>query len=263
MSQLNYDHTDGVATIAVSNPPQNRMSFEVIDGITEALRDVMRRDDTRVVVIRADGPDFGYGGDIVPWLELSEREIADRLRDALEQLNKLEDLPAPVVVAAQGHCLGGSFELALRGDVIIAADDAKFGHPEATIGVFTLLGGVQRVAERVGRTRAIRWAMTCELVDAAQALEAGLVTEVVGVDGLEAATQAWVERFSGGPTLAHADHKRLIQAWANGGIRAADKMMPDMASRILFTEDARGSIKGAVEALMAGKPRPDYAFKAR
>lgn len=263
MSQLTYTHVDGIATITIDNPPQNRMSFEVLDGLRDAVCDLSGRNDTRVVLIRAEGPDFGFGADIAPWLDLSEEEVAVRLRDAIEQTNALEDLPVPIVVAIQGHCMGGCFELALRADIIIAADNAKFGHPEATIGVFTLLGGVQRVAERVGRTRAMRWAMTSELIDAKHAHEIGLVTELIPLDQLESATQTWVERFAGGPTLAHADHKKLLRAWANDGIKAADDLMSEMATKILFTEDARGSIKAAIEALMRGKRRPAYPFKAR
>lgn len=263
MSQLTYAHADGVATIAINNPPQNRMSFEVLDGLTAAIGDIQERNDTRVVLIRAEGPDFGYGADITPWLEMSDTEVLGRLRDAIQVTNALEELPVPVVVAIQGHCMGGCFELALRADVLIAADNAKFGHPEATISVFTLLGGVQRVAERVGRTRAMRWAITAELVDAKQAYDVGLVTDVAPLDELESVTRKWVDRLARGATLAHADHKKLLRAWADEGIKASDDLMPELASKILFTEDARGSIKSALEALMAGKPRPDYPFKAR
>src|SRR5437660_1420513 len=82
-------------------------------------------------------------------------------------------------------CFGGGFEIALRADVIIAAESAQFCHTEAAIGMFTLLGGVQRVAERAGRGRATRWALTSERIPAADALAAGIVTEVVPDEELE------------------------------------------------------------------------------
>jgi len=103
MSQLTYTHVDGIATITIDNPPQNRMSFEVLDGLRDAVRDLSGRNDTRVVLIRAEGPDFGFGADIAPWLDLSEEEVAVRLRDAIEQTNALEDLPVPIVGAACGN----------------------------------------------------------------------------------------------------------------------------------------------------------------
>ena len=72
----------------------------------------------------------------------------------------------------QGRCTGSGFELALRSDIIVAAEGAQFGHSEPTLGIVTLLGGVQRVAERAGRARATRWAFTSELVPAAEMLAA-------------------------------------------------------------------------------------------
>jgi enoyl-CoA hydratase/carnithine racemase len=64
--------------------------------------------------------------------------------------NRFERMPLPVVAAVQGLCFGGGLELALRADVIFAASGATFGHPEQTLGIVTLLGGIYRVAERAG-----------------------------------------------------------------------------------------------------------------
>ena len=263
MSTLRYTHDQGVATITLANPPQNRLSADVMQAFVVAVTDISARTDTRAVLVRAEGPDFSFGGDIAPWPEHTEETAAAMIGQGLPVANTFEDLPVPIVVAVQGHCMGGGFELALRGDIIVASDNAKFGHPEATIGIFTLLGGVQRVAERVGRTRATQWAFTAELVNAAQAQEIGLINEVVPQGELDATANQWIHRLANGPTLAHADHKKLLRAWSNGGIEAADALMPAMAGKALMTEDAQGSIAHAIEALKAGKPRPAYPFKGR
>lgn len=263
MTALHYVHDAGVATITLDSPPQNRLGGELVAGLGAAVQDLAGRADTRVVLLRANGPDFSHGGDITAWPDQSEEQFSQLIAGGLALTNLLHDLPVPVVVAVQGFCGGGGFELALRGDIIIAAEDAVFCHTEASIGVFTFLGGVQRVAERVGRTRAVQWAITGERVDSRTALASGLVNEVVPSGEFEAAVDAWVERLKSGATLAHAAHKRLVNAWAAGGVPAADRLLADMAGKILHSEDVQRCLPAAIEALEAGRPRPAFTFSGR
>jgi len=263
MSLLEYTHEQGVATIIFNNPPQNRLAKELTDKFTEAIMDLSQRKDTRVIYLKSKGPDFSFGADVGPWLGISSEEVHAFIANGVKLSNLFEDLPVPIVAAVQGHCLGGGFEFALRADVIVAADNAKFGHPEATIGLFTLLGGVQRVADRIGRTRAMQLALTAELLPADKAYEFGLINEVVPADQLEDAAQAWAQKLAKSATLAHADHKKLLRAWSNGGVHGADELMAEMAAKTLITEDVQGSLKGAIEAIKAGKPRPQYDFKGK
>lgn len=263
MATLDYTHEDGVATLTLNYPPQNRLSGELMQGMVAAVQDLSARKDTRVVLLRANGPDFSYGGDITTWMDQSKEDFSAAISQGVMLTNLFQDLPCPIVVAVQGYCGGGGFEMTLRGDIIIAAENATFGHSEATIAVFTFLGGVQRVAERVGRTRAMQWAITAERVDANTALETGLVNEVVPVADLETSAQAWVDRLKGSATLAHAAHKRLLRAWSNGGIEAADAMMGEMAGEILHSADAQGCLPAAAEAVRSGSPRPNFDFKGK
>lgn len=263
MSLLEYQHEGGVATITLNNPPENRLAVELIMAFGQAVSDLEARRDTRAIVLKANGPDYCFGGDFTKWVGIKEQEaIAGRMR-GLDIVNRFENLPVPIITPVQGHCRGGGFELALRCDYIIAADNAKFGHPEAAIGIFTLLGGVQRVAERVGRTRAIQWSMTTEMVDAQRAFDTGLINEVVPLADLADRTAEIVELLASGPTLVHADHKRLLRTWSDQGIAAADAMMPQMAGASFATDDAQGSIKNAADAYIAGVPRPKYNFQGR
>ncbi len=263
MTKLDYTHIDGIATISLNNPPQNRLSSDVTSKLGAAILDISQRKDTRVVYFKAEGENFGFGGDINDWTKLDSEGINTMISDGIKLVNLFEDLPVPIVIAVQGHCLGGAFEMVLRGDIIVAADNAKFGHPEATVGVFTLLGGIQRVAERVGRTRAMQWALTCELIEANHAQELGLINEVVPLDQLEETAEAWVQRLAAGPTLAHADHKKLLRAWSDAGVHAADALMGEMAGKTMFSEDAQGSIAAAIAAAKEGKLRPAYPFKGK
>lgn len=263
MSVLKYTHSEGIARIVLNNPPQNRLGGEVSQELAAVVMDLANRNDTRVVLFGAEGPDFSFGGDIEAWQDVSEGDFSNSIGQALSLMNLFEALPVPIVVAVQGHCRGGGFEIALRGDVILAADNATFGHSEATIGVFTFLGGIQRVAERVGRTRAMEWALTSEMISADKALDAGLVNRVVPLADLEQEAESWVATLAHDATLAHADHKALLRAWSAGGIEAADSLIPKMAGKILHSQDVQQNLGAAVAAVKAGQARPRFDFNGQ
>jgi enoyl-CoA hydratase/carnithine racemase len=260
---LHFTVDANVATLVIDNPPQNRLSTEMLADFAAAVRKMGSDPDLRAVLVRADGPHFSFGGDISTWLELEPQQMRENIAGFVQMSNAFEQLPVPVVVAVHGKCMGGGFELALRADVIVAADNAVFAHSEQTIGLVTLLGGIQRVAERAGRTRAMRWALTSELVPAKEMLAAGVVTDVVAAADLDSATRAWVTRLANGPTQAHVGHKRMLNAWASGGIAAADQLIPELTERLMKTDDARRGIASAQEALRKGAPRPTLDFKGR
>lgn len=254
---------DGVAVFTLDNPPQNRLTVDVLLAFVAGLEQAKADESVRVVVVQARGENFSYGGDITPWPQLAPEDMGQLVAQGLAICSTLETLPVPVIAAVQGDCFGGGFEIALRADVIIATESARFRHPEATLGVITLLGGVQRVAERAGRARAARWALTAEPVSAAEALAAGVIAEVVPDDELESATARWAQLLARGATRAHAAHKQLLQAWSDGGVEAADALIPELTTQLMRTEDAQRGVASAVDALNKGIARPDVAFTGR
>ncbi|WP_299871593.1 enoyl-CoA hydratase/isomerase family protein [uncultured Sulfitobacter sp.] len=263
MSAVSYTHDNGIATIVLNNPPQNRLSDALVKGLTEAIADLAGRNDTRVVLFRAEGPDFSFGGDFPAWEGVAAEDFSKMIEQGLQLMDLFEALPVPIIMAVQGNCSGGGFEIALRGDIIIASDDARFSHSEASMGVFTFLGGVQRVAERVGRTRAIQWAMTCEKVGAQYAQDCGLINEVVPLADLNDAALKWAEKLGTGATRAHGAHKALLRAWASGGIEAADAIIPAMAGEILHSADLQTNLKTFIDAYRAGRERPKLEFQGK
>jgi enoyl-CoA hydratase/carnithine racemase len=262
MSHLTYSIEDHVATLTLNNPPQNRIDEHMADELAEAV-DAVGRSDARVVVLHADGPDFSFGGDIVTWPDLDARELRTLFERHMSVFNRLEQLPLPVIAAVHGLCFGGGFELALRADVIFAGVSARFGHPEQSIAIVTLLGGIYRVAERAGRSRAFEWALTSEQVPAAIMAAAGVVNRVVADESLLDEATAFAQRVAKGPTRAHAAHKALLRAWAVGGVAAADEAMFDIALPLFESEDVRTTLPAAVEAFKAGRPRPAFDFHGR
>lgn len=262
MSHLSVTTKDGVATLVLHHPPQNRIGTTMVDELGDAV-DEIAAGDARAVVLRAEGPDFSFGGDIEPWPDWDRREMRRHFEQFLQTFNAFERLPVPTVAAVQGLCFGGGLELAVRADVIIAGRSARFGHPEQSIGIVTLLGGIYRIAERAGRSRAMRWALTSEQVPATEMERFGVVDRVVDDEALDDEAAAFAAQVAAGPTLAHAAHKSLLRTWAVGGVAAADETIFDVAIPLFDSADTRMAIPTAVEALRAGRPRPPMPFEGR
>ncbi|MBV7507894.1 enoyl-CoA hydratase-related protein [Neobacillus pocheonensis] len=262
MAHLTYKIENQIAVITLNNPPQNRLSPRMIEEFDEAL-DTIGNSDARALLIRAEGPDFSFGGDIVPWPDMTAHELRTLLERYLVTFNRFESLSIPTVAAVQGLCFGGGLELAVRADVIFAGETARFGHPEQTLGIITVLGGVYRVAERAGRQKAIEWAFTSEQVPAKVMENHGVINRVVTDDKLFDEAMNFVEKLAKGPTRAHGVHKALLRIWAKGGLSAADQAVLELGLPLFESEDVKLALSVSVEAFKAGKPRPAFPFKGK
>ncbi len=262
MPQLHYSIEDSVAEFVLDNPPQNRIGDQICEELVAAI-DRAHADGARAILVRSAGDNFSYGGDITPWPDLELAELRGKFEGYISAFNRLERIPLPVVSAVRGRCSGGGFELALRTDVIIAGQSARFAHSEQTIGIVTMLGGVYRVAARAGRARALEWAMTSEQVDAQRMADVGVVNHVVPDDEVEDRARELAVRLAAGPTRAHAAHKALLRTWEAIGALGTDDAMFDIAMPLFETEDVRKVLPAAVDAYVAGSPRPAFDYQGR
>ena len=259
MAHLTCTMADGLATIVLNNPPQNRLTTQLCDELECAVQEISASE-ARAVLLRAEGPDFSYGGDIEPWPQWERRELRTQFERYMTVFNRFERLPIPTIAAVQGLCFGGGLELAVRADLILAARSATFGHPEQSISIVTILGGIYRIAERVGRSKAMEWALTSERVTAVEMERFGVVNRVIDDDKLLDEATAFARRLAQGPTKAHAAHKALLRTWAVGGVAAADEIMFDVAIPLWDSLDTQMAIPTAVKALREGLPRPKMQF---
>lgn len=260
MPHLTVSFDEHLATIVLDRPPQNRLDDQMIDELAAAVT-AIERSGARAVLLRSEGHDFCFGGDIMDWPDASIHELRARFERYLSVFNRFERLALPVIAAVQGLCFGGGLELALRADMIFAGESATFGHPEQSLGIVTVLGGIYRVAERAGRSRASEWAMTSERVPAATMERFGVVNRIVEDAELVKEARAFAQKVARGPTRAYAAHKALLRAWAVGGVSSADEAILDIAMPLFETDDVQRGLKSAVDALKAGKPRPVLEFK--
>ncbi len=194
MSHFSVTIEGNLARLVLSNPPQNRLAQEFFDELRDAIS-LIAGSGARAALLSAEGPDFSYGGDIVPWPTLSPEQLRAAFEKRLGTVNQWERLPVLTVAAVQGLCFGGGFELAIRSDIIFAGASARFGHPEQSLGIVTMLGGIQRVAERVGKAFAMEWALTSEQVPAQTMLERGVINRVVADESLLEEAAAFARKF--------------------------------------------------------------------
>ncbi len=246
MNKVQFETSGPLGILTLANPPLNLLSGELIEDLRATVSEV-KRAPLRALLVRADGKIFSAGADVSAFKGKTGSEARERFTSHLRMIADLEELPFPTLAAVHGMCVGGGLELALACDLIWAAASARLGQLEATIGTTTLLGGVQRLTERAGPSRAREIIYTAELYDAATFERWNIVNRVVPDDAFEMQTRAFAERLASGPTLAYAAGKRIVRAFLEGGVRAADKIVDEVAPPLFQSEDMRAGVAALVE----------------
>lgn len=176
-------HANGVAELTMNRPGTlNALSPELIDALTEQVQQMDRSEAVRVLLLCGAGRHFCAGANIKAMLDLS---VAEAVRTGFTGCcHALAQVEKPVVAAVQGYAVGGGCELVEMCDVVIAASNAVFGHPEITLGTMPGAGGSQRLPRVVGKHTALDMLLTGRTLDAQEAERAGLVSRVCSQDVL-------------------------------------------------------------------------------
>ena len=171
--------TKGHVGLITLNRPKalNALNAALIAELNQALDRYEADDDVAAIVITGSDRAFAAGADIK---EMQDKTFIDVMRnDFILPWERITRCRKPVIAAVAGYALGGGCELALMCDIIIAADDAKFGQPEITIGTIPGSGGTQRLTRAAGKAKAMEMILTGRMMDAEEAERAGLVSRVV------------------------------------------------------------------------------------
>lgn len=201
------------ALILTMNRPQalNALSTALVQDLLSEMRAADTDRGVRAVIIAAAGDRaFSAGTDLKERAMLTTEERAAQSRSLLTLSEVIWTSSKPVIAAVHGWCLGGGSELALACDLRIAADDARFGFPEMTLGAYPGSGGPVTLTRLVGPSRAKEILFTARRFDAAEALALGIVQRVVSRDELLAAALEWVAQMSATSPLALAALKQSI-----------------------------------------------------
>ena len=173
---------DGILTLTVHRPEAlNALNRNVVDALSAALEAAQDNDDVRVIVLTGAGEKaFVAGADIKEFADFDQAQGEDLARHGQRDLfDRIEQSRKPVVAAVNGFALGGGLELAMAAHVRIASSNARMGLPEVSLGVIPGYGGTQRLAQIVGKGKAMEMVLTGGMIDAEAALACGLVNQVV------------------------------------------------------------------------------------
>jgi enoyl-CoA hydratase/carnithine racemase len=209
---VELDLTGGVATLTLARPERhNAFDQAMSDALAARVRDV-ERSDARAIVIFGRGRSFSSGADLTMLAALDGEGLRRFMLDTTASFRRLARLPAPVIAAVAGYCLGGGFELALHCDAIVAADDCVFGFPETLLGLVTTCGSVVRLIEAVGALRAKEVLLFGRRVAAQEARAMGLVREVVPTAELLDVANRFARGIAAAPRGGITAMKQLIAA---------------------------------------------------
>jgi enoyl-CoA hydratase len=189
--------TEGRVGIVRLNRPQalNALNAALIAEMNTAL-DAFEADDTvGCIVITGSEKAFAAGADIKEMATKSYMDVL--LGDFAADQGRIAQTRKPVIAAVAGFALGGGCELAMQCDLIVAADNAKFGQPEIKLGVIPGIGGTQRLTRAVGKAKAMDLVLTGRMMDAAEAERSGLVARVVPLASLMKETMKVAETIAG------------------------------------------------------------------
>jgi enoyl-CoA hydratase len=172
-----------VALITFNRPKAlNALNGEMIGELNQALDGFEADDAVRAMVVTGSERAFAAGADVKEMQSKTYVEVAKN--DFIAPWERISRCRKPVIAAVAGYALGGGCEVAMMCDTIIAADNAKFGQPEITLGVIPGAGGTQRLTRAVGKAKAMDMVLTGRMMDAAEAERSGLVSRVVPAEEL-------------------------------------------------------------------------------
>jgi 2-oxoglutaroyl-CoA hydrolase len=242
--RVEQDEARRVGTITLDVPGKlNRVPFAARGELASVFEALGGDDSVRTIVLTGAGDTFTAGGDIAAFLEASPEELSHLAWN----VSAPERCPKPVVASIRGYCLGLGLELALACDFRIAADDAQLGLPEVGLGMIPGSGGTQRLARLAGLGRAKDVVMRRRRISAAEALDWGLVSEVVAPDGLEEATARIVDELGGLPPLALRTAKRVLNHVYDGPLHLGVEIEGLAYGMLRSTDDFREGVEAFFE----------------
>lgn len=175
--------SERVGTITLNRPAAlNALNSLVMVEVTGAAAELDADPGIGAIIITGSAKAFAAGADIKEMATLSFSEVFEA--DFFAAWSRLAAVRTPLIAAVAGYALGGGCELAMMCDVLIAADNAKFGQPEIKLGVLPGMGGSQRLTRAVGKAKAMDMILTGRTIDAAEAERSGLVSRVVPASDL-------------------------------------------------------------------------------
>ena len=247
------DIADGVMTVTLNRPKaKNAANKALSEGVAAAMDELDSNDDIRVAILTGAGGTFCAGMDLKAFVSGEMPMVEGRGFAGLTEAPPVK----PLIAAVEGFALAGGLELMISCDLVVAADNAKFGIPEVKRGLAAAAGGLMRLPRQVPPRVAMEMALTGDFIDATRAAEIGLVNRVVPAgSALEAAQELAATICANGP-LAVKVSKQVI---AESGDWGADEMWQKQQALVMPIFTSEDAIEGATA--FAEKRAPNWKGK--
>lgn len=250
---------NGVAELILDCAPLNLFDLDTIERVEQGLEQVASwvvDKEARAFMMRAEGKVFCGGMDVHIFQNRAPSEAVALMNRLLVLGQTIERLPVPTISVVHGLNLTIGFEMSLGCDFIWAAEGARFGLVESTVGLTPGAGGTQRLVARAGFARATELVMTGSLYTAEELLAWGVVNRVLAPEQLLDSARQFSERLASGPTIAYAIAKQVLRTARDHGVAEADAMTATATGPLLQTQDL---INGVESLLVNGPGKATFA----
>jgi cyclohexa-1,5-dienecarbonyl-CoA hydratase len=242
-NSIDFSINAGVARITLNLPPANVLNIAMMKEIVQAV-DESKDPGVKVLVVDAKGKIFSGGVNVAD-------HTADKVNQMTEVFHKMCSsfikFPQPTLAVLNGHALGGGCELAIACDMIIASEAAKIGQPEIKLAVFPPIAAIM-LPRLVGRKKALEIILTGELISARDALNMGLVNQVVAPEKLDEASKTMIDKLASLSGIVLKITKEACFAGMDTDYDSTLKKVEDIyLNKLMKTKDAEEGLKSFIE----------------
>jgi 2-(1,2-epoxy-1,2-dihydrophenyl)acetyl-CoA isomerase len=250
-SSIRIETQGGLAIVSLTQPARgNPFDGDFSRDFKQAFSDLWDASGLRAVLLRADGANFSFGGDLKKFYP-ERANLAPLVRrwtaDLHMGLQRAWQLPVPIVAAVQGFAMGGAVALVAGCDIVLAGESARLGSAFAQLGFSCDSGSSATLTARMGIARARRFVLLAEVLSSRDALQAGLVDRVMADDKLQDEALALAQSLAQGPTLAYGEIKRLFLRAGAANLQAQLEDEALTLARVSASSDAQEGIAAMVE----------------
>ena len=248
-NNLLIEISEGVAIVTINRPKAlNTLNAETLKDLLSAFTLLEKDQQAKVIILTGAGNKaFVAGGDITYMQDLQPITARDFALLGQQILSFIEGFAKPVIAAVNGFALGGGCELAMACDIRLAAETARFGQPEVSLGVIPGFAGTQRLPRLVGKGRAKELLFTGDLIDAQEAWRIGLVNRVVPLEELLTASKEMARKIAGKGPLAIRFCKEAVNNGLEMESDRASAYEVDLFALCFATEDQAEGMTAFIE----------------
>ncbi len=220
MALVTTSKSEGICTVKINRPDKlNAMNMDVAKELVTIFENLGRDDSVKVIILTGEGDKaFSAGADIEYMSKISPDESEEYAKLGQLVTATVENVKQPTIAAVNGFALGGGCELAMSCDIRIAANTAKMGQPEVTIGIPPGWGGTQRLMRIIGIAKAKELVYTGKMIKADEALTIGLVNQVVELSSLMDETMKMAKTIAANSAIAVRMSKTAINTGRNADL---------------------------------------------